>query len=138
VIGNEKKIRYLYVLIDAIVIGGACILTWCFIVKFHLWQVNPELSMIPFYLTTMCLIPEYLILFYVFDIYTAKYVTGSWNEKKIICIANLIGILIFASVTIFFKQIPYLCLFPRSFFYIFLILNTLMMICVRRKSVKIG
>ena len=113
-------------------------MTWCFIVKFHLWQVNPELSMIPFCLTTMCLIPEYLILFYVFDIYTAKYVTGSWNEKKIICIANLIGILIFASVTICFKQIPYLYLFPRSFFYIFLILNTLMMICVRRKSAKIG
>ena len=104
----------MHVVLDALVIAGAYILSWFVTIKsgwFDTGGVLPDW----FYMgALLVLVPLYLLLYTIFQLFTPKRVQGRRQEFANICKANLIGFLISGLLLYLTGKNPYLREFSRK------------------------
>ncbi len=112
---NQKRLNRLHVLIDALVIAAAYILTWFVIIGSGWFVSENEVLPARIYLGALIIIvPVYLVLYACFHLFTPKRVQGRRQEFANICKANFIGLLLFGLVLYFGGKNPYLLNFSRK------------------------
>lgn len=92
---NQQHFNRLHVLIDAAVVALSYMLAWW--LKFRSGILDSELGALSFtfYMSALLVIvPGYILLYYAFNLYTAKRVQGRRLELSNIAMANTVGILI--------------------------------------------
>lgn len=113
----------MHVVLDALVIAGAYILSWFVTIKsgwFDTGGVLPDW----FYMgTLLVLVPLYLLLYTIFQLFTPKRVQGRRQEFANICKANLIGFLISGLLLYLTGKNPYLREFSRKLVIVFCAVN---------------
>lgn len=122
---NQKYFNRLHVVLDAIIIVAAYLLAWYF--KFRMLDAEESLTMRLYLNALMFVVPGYLILYFVFHLYTPKRVQGRRVEMANILKANLLGLLIFIMVLFVIK----LTNFSRNFIVIFFVTNIIMQVIMR-------
>lgn len=97
---NQQHFNRLHVLIDAMVIALSYVFAWW--LKFEsgiLDRASGALSF-SFYISALIVIvPGYLLLYYAFNLYTAKRVQGRRLELSNIVMANTVGLLLFFTIS---------------------------------------
>lgn len=96
---NQQHFNRLHVLIDAVVIAVSYMFAWW--LKFRSGILDSELGVLPFsfYMRALLVIvPGYVLLYYAFNLYTAKRVQGRRLELSNIVMANTVGILILFTI----------------------------------------
>ena len=115
----------MHVVLDALVIAAAYILSWFVTIKsgwFDTGGVLPDW----FYMGALIvLVPLYLLLYMIFHLFTPKRVQGRRQEFANICKANLIGFLISGLLLYLTGKNPYLREFSRKLVIIFCVINVL-------------
>lgn len=127
---NQKYFNRLHVLLDAFIIGIAYAFTWYFrfgIVP-KIVEIWPPLKKIfqytvsstDIYFSVMIfIIPCYIILYFIFNLYTAKRVQSRKTEFYNIVKANLVGLAGFMATFYYIREVD----FSRSLIIIFSIFN---------------
>lgn len=122
---NQKRLNRMHVVLDALVIAAAYILSWFVTIKsgwFDTGGVLPDW----FYMGALIvLVPLYLLLYMIFHLFTPKRVQGRRQEFANICKANLIGFLISGLLLYLTGKNPYLREFSRKLVIIFCVINVL-------------
>lgn len=117
---NQKYFNRMHVLIDAFVIAASYVLAW--LIKFQAPWVDKTGGRLPFeqyMLALVFIVPGYLILYYAFNLYTAKRVQGRRLELANILKANMLGLLLTIFGLYMLKEVN----FSRGLLYIFTIVN---------------
>lgn len=113
----------MHVVLDAFVIAAAYILSWFVTIKsgwFETGGVLPDW----FYMgALLVLVPLYLLLYMIFQLFTPKRVQGRRQEFANICKANLIGFLISGLLLYLTGKNPYLREFSRKLVIVFCVVN---------------
>ena len=113
----------MHVVLDALAIAGAYILSWFVTIKsgwFDTGGVLPDW----FYMgALLVLVPLYLLLYTIFQLFTPKRVQGRRQEFANICKANLIGFLISGLLLYLTGKNPYLREFSRKLVIVFCAVN---------------
>ena len=122
---HQSQLNKLQVVIDAIVIVVAYLLSWYLRLYSGLFDSEGEFLGPEVYLTALAMIvPGYLILYYFFRLYTRKRLQGRREELKNIVQANVIGVLLI--ITILFIGKESLTNFSRMMIFIFFVLNVIL------------
>lgn len=120
---NQKRLNRMHVVLDALVIAVAYILSWFVTIKsgwFDTGGVLPDW----FYMgALLVLVPLYLLLYTIFQLFTPKRVQGRRQEFANICKANLIGFLISGLLLYLTGKNPYLREFSRKLVIVFCAVN---------------
>lgn len=120
---NQKRLNRMHVVLDALVIAGAYILSWFVTIKsgwFDTGGVLPDW----FYMgALLVLVPLYLLLYTIFQLFIPKRVQGRRQEFANICKANLIGFLISGLLLYLTGKNPYLREFSRKLVIVFCAVN---------------
>lgn len=104
----------LHVLIDALVIAAAYILSWYIIIGSGWFRAANEVLGPEIYLGVLVIIiPVYLLLYTIFHLFTPKRVQGRRQEFANIFKANLIGLMLFGMVLYLGGKNPYFQHFSR-------------------------
>jgi FlaA1/EpsC-like NDP-sugar epimerase len=93
---NQQHFNRLHILIDILVIALSYVFAWW--LKFQSGILNRELGVLSFsfYMSALVvIIPVYILLYYAFNLYTAKRVQGRRLELSNIIMANTVGLMIF-------------------------------------------
>lgn len=119
---HQRKLNKLQVLIDAVVIVVAYILSWYLRLYSGLFEsegtpLDPKIYMG----ALLIIIPGYLILYYFFHLYTAKRLQGRREELGNIIKANVIGLLVLILILFLGKEA--LINFSRRVIFFFFGLN---------------
>lgn len=118
---NQKHLNKLHILMDALIIAFAYISAWG--IKFIYDSVSGReggVGLTRMYVYALiCVVPSYLILYAVFNLYTPKRMHGQKYEMMNIFKANTVGILIF----FFILYLTHLVDFSRAVLFIFYGLN---------------
>lgn len=126
---NQKYFNRLQVLLDGVIVAISYILAW--FLKFWVFKDNNPavgvLSMEQYFNMLYFIVPGYLILYYMFHLYTSKRDTKTRYEVSSIIMANGVGIGCFMVVQYLLKQMH----FSREMLLIFVITNTLLMVVCR-------
>lgn len=127
---NQKRFNRLHVLIDALVITAAYVLSWFIFIGSHWYHTDREVLPPRIYLGALIVIvPVYVLLYAFFQLFTPKRVQGRRKEFANICKANIIGLFLFALVLYLARKNPYLQHFSSrvviGFFLINIIAETL-------------
>lgn len=112
---NQKRFNGLHILIDALTIAAAYVLTW-FVMIGSGWFVDAG-QVLParFYLGALIIIvPVYLLLYTCFHLFSPKRAQGRRQEFANLCKANLIGLLLFSLVLYLGGKNPYLLNYSRK------------------------
>lgn len=118
---NQRYFNRLHVLIDALIIASTYLLAWFIQIKV---LTDKEAGVLPvevYMLVLIPLIPGMLLLYFAFNLYSAKRVQGRRVELGNVLKANVLGILIFMSVNMLIKQLD----FSRGVIFTFFGLNVL-------------
>lgn len=130
---NQQHFNRLHVLIDAVVIALAYLFAWW--LKFESGILDRAQGALPFsfYMNALIVIvPGYLMLYYAFNLYTAKRVQGRRLELSNIVMANTVGLLLF--FTVVYNLQSYNAIFKnfsREMFFYFYACNIVFEECVR-------
>ena len=89
--GNQKYFNRLHVLLDALIIAASYGLSW--VIKFYDDSVTMMNHM--YIIGLLCIIPMYLILYAVFNVYSPKRVQTMKEEIGNIVKSNTMGLVIF-------------------------------------------
>lgn len=126
---NQKRLNRIHVLVDALVVALSYIVAWY--LKFVSRFFVAEGEVIPYEQYMMALfavIPGYLLLYYFFQLYTPKRLSGRRTEAGNIVKANTIGLLIFILVLYLgFREVQ----FSREMLFVFYCVNVANEIIVR-------
>ena len=126
---NQKYFNRLQVLLDGVIVAISYILAW--FLKFWVFKDNNPavgaLSMEQYFNMLYFIVPGYLILYYMFHLYTSKRDTKTRYEVSSIIMANGVGIGCFMIVQYLLKQMH----FSREMLLIFVITNTVLMVLSR-------
>lgn len=118
---NQKRLNRIHVLIDALVIVASYVSAWY--LKFESGLFTNDGTALPFDIYMLPLagvIPVYLILYYFFQLYRPKRLSGWVAEAEQIIKANTLGLLAFILVLyILFREVP----FSRKMLFIFYCVN---------------
>lgn len=134
---NQKVLNRLLVVIDAIIIGVAFILSYY--IKFYILESRPGPGVLPveyYYMLLLFIIPGYIILYYACNVYTPKRTSRQRREIYSILQANTIGL---AALIIILYMIIKEINVSRSVIVIFYVLNMFFTSCLRvamRKSLQ--
>ena len=121
---HQSQFNKLQVVLDAVVIVAAYLLSWYLRLYSGLFESEGEFLGPEVYLAALILIvPGYLILYYFFRLYTRKRLQGRREELKNIVQANVIGVLLI--ITILFIGKESLTNFSRMMIFIFFVLNVI-------------
>lgn len=126
---NQKRLNRLHVLVDALIIAVSYIAAWYLKFQSGLFKVvGTPLPFRYYMLALVGVIPGYLILYYCFNLYRPKRLSGRRMEISQIIKANIIGLLAFILVLyLFFREVP----FARQMLFIFFTINIYFEITVR-------
>ena len=105
---NQTRFNRLHVLLDALVIAAAYILSWFIFLKIGMFG---KAGILPtwFYMSALVIIvPVYLLLYTFFKLFTPKRVQGRRLEFANIFKANLIGLFLFGTILYLGRENPYL------------------------------
>lgn len=126
---NQKWFNRLQVLLDAAIVAISYILAW--FLKFRIFTDENSavgtLSMRQYFSMLYFIVPGYLILYYMFHLYTSKRDTKTKYEVSSIIMANAVGIGCFMIVQYLLKQMH----FSREMLFIFVVTNILLMVISR-------
>ncbi|MCI9162055.1 MAG: undecaprenyl-phosphate glucose phosphotransferase [Lachnospiraceae bacterium] len=112
---NQKRLNRLHVLIDAMVIVAAYILSWYIIIGSGWFRAANEVLGPEIYLGVLVIIvPAYLLLYTIFHLFTPKRVQGRRQEFANIFKANLIGLMLSGMVLYLGGKNPYFQHFSRK------------------------
>ncbi|NBH33586.1 undecaprenyl-phosphate glucose phosphotransferase [Clostridiaceae bacterium] len=121
---NQKRLNRLHVLIDAVVIVAAYVLSWYIIIGSGRFYVAHEVLPPGIYLGVLAVIvPAYLLLYTVFHLFTPKRVQGRRREFANIFKANTIGFLLFGMVLYLGGKNPFFQNFSRRLVFFFFVVN---------------
>ncbi len=124
---NQKRFNRLHVLIDAMVIAAAYILSWFVIIELGWFRTEGQVLPPRIYFGALIIIvPVYLILYMVFRLFTPKRVQGRRQEFANICKANIVGLLLITLVLYLAGKNPYLQHFSRWMVAAFAVTNTVL------------
>lgn len=126
---NQKRLNRIQVLVDALVIAVSYIVAWYLKFVSPFFEAKGEILSYGEYMVVLIVaIPGYLLLYYFFQLYTPKRLTGRRHEAAGIIKANTIGLLIFILVLyIVFRDVE----FSRELLFVFYCVNILNEIIVR-------
>lgn len=118
---NQTRFNRLHVLLDALVIAAAYILSWFIFLKIGMFG---KAGILPtwFYMSALVIIvPVYLLLYTFFKLFTPKRVQGRRLEFANIFKANLIGLFLLGQFCIWEGRIPTCIIFQQGWWAVFLI-----------------
>lgn len=125
---NQKLLNRMHILVDAIVIVFSYIASWYLRFKSGIFDLDPWFLALQEYMKVLIfIVPGYLILYYAFQLYTAKRVQGRRLEAWHIMQANVIGMMAFILVLYLTKQGD----FSRTMIFVFFCVNVFMEVLVR-------
>ena len=104
---NQKYFNRLLVVLDGIVVAVSYILAWYIRLGSGIWHVNPLAGVISwqvYFSALTIIIPGYLILYDVFELYTPKRTTHQKYEFFNIFKANTVGFILFIGILYVIKQ----------------------------------
>ena len=121
---NQKRFSRLHVVIDALVIGTAYVLSWYIIIGSGWYRAANQVLGPEIYLGVLAIIiPVYLLLYTVFHLFTPKRVQGRRQEFANIFKANMLGLLLFGMVLYLGGKNPYFQHFSRVLVMFFFVVN---------------
>lgn len=123
--GNQKIFNRIHLLVDAIVVAVSYMLAWY--IKFATIFADTKpgvdaLTMRTYFNALYFLVPGYVILYYIFNMYTPKRATRRKYELFAIFKANTVGLILFIVTLYIIKQID----FSRSMIVIFYVINIIL------------
>ena len=125
---NQKILNRIHVVIDALVIALSYGLAWYLRFKSGIFELDPWfLSLQEYMRAIFYIVPGYLILYYIFQLYTPKRVQGRRLEAWHVVQANTIGLMAFILVLYLMKQAD----FSRMMIFIFFCVNVFLEILTR-------
>lgn len=122
---NQKYFNRLHLLVDAVVVALSYSLAW--LIKFATPFADTEpgvtaLSVATYFSALYFIVPGYVLLYYVFNMYTPKRATRRKYEISSIIKANTVGMILFMVVLFTIKMQH----FSRSLIIIFYVVNIIM------------
>ncbi len=125
---NQKLLNRLHVIIDAFVIVFSYIVAWHLRFKSGIFELDTWfLSLEEYARILLIVVPGYLILYYIFQLYTAKRVQGRRVEAWHVIQANVLGLMAVILVLYLTKQSD----FSRTMIFLFFCVNVFSEIIVR-------
>ena len=94
---NQRRLNQLHVVIDAIVLIVAYLLAYYFVFSSPIPHGEPAFSRGQYFSVLLALVPAYLIIFWIFHLYTPKRVQGRRLEAANLLKAILVGALLFST-----------------------------------------
>ena len=117
---NQKLLNTFHVVLDALVIIFSYVAAWHIRFRSGIFEVAPwYLSLQEYMIVLIFLVPEYLLLYYIFQLYTPKRVQGRRLEAWRIIQANVIGLMTFILVLYLAREPD----FSRTMMFIFFCIN---------------
>ena len=131
---NQKLFNRLHLLVDAIVVAISYLLAWY--IKFCTVFADTEpgagaLDMGTYFSFLYFVVPEYIILYYFFNMYAPKRGTRRKYELEGILKANTVGIVLFIVVLYMIKQQHFSRFMMGAFFVINIVLTTISRTLIR-------
>lgn len=125
---NQKYFNRIHVVIDALVIAISYMLAWLIRFKSGIFTIDDwYLSLRVYMLALIYIIPGYLLLYYLFKLYTAKRVQGRRLEAWHILQANTIGLMLFILMLYLTKEVN----FSRTMIFVFFGINIVAEVFIR-------
>lgn len=125
---NQKYLNRIHVVVDGLVIILSYVLAWYLRFRSGIFEVKGWYLPLHIYMRTLIyIVPGYLILYGIFQLYTPKRVQGRRLEAWHILQGNVIGMLCLILVLYLSKQSD----FSRTMIFIFFVINMLLEILVR-------
>lgn len=132
---NQKSFNRFHVLLDALVIIFAYLVAWALMVNGLVPTKGRALHPRYYFLALLAIVPVYLLLYAIFQLYTPKRVQTSRAEFANIFKANAIGLLIFTLVLYLISKDPFWNNFSRPMVFYFFGINTILEI-LERNSIR--
>lgn len=131
---NQKLLNRLHVVLDAMIIVFSYVAAWYIRFKFHIFELDPWFLSLQEYMKLLIfLVPAYLIIYYIFQLYTPKRVQGRRLEAAHILQANIIGLLALILVLYLAKLMDY----SRTMLFVFFCINVFMEV-LSRNVIRMG
>lgn len=119
---NQVHLNRAHVIVDGLLVASTYVASY--FIKFELlWgdrDPGAHLSMAKYFRALYFLVPGYLFLYYMVQLYTSRRSLRLWDEFVDIGQANVIGMIAFWVILFFIKEVN----FSRSMMAIFFVLNT--------------
>ena len=113
---NQGLLNKIHVVLDAVVIVISYVLSWYLRFRSGIFEMDPWYLSLQVYMSVLIfIIPGYLLLYYIFQLYTPKRVRGRRLEAWNILQANTIGFLVFILILYFRHQTD----FSRTMIFVF-------------------
>ncbi len=125
---NQKLLNRLHVVVDALALVFSYISAWYIRFKSGIFELDPWFFSLRDYMRSLfILVPAYLILYYVFQLYTPKRVQGRRLEAWHIIQANVIGMMAFILYLYIMRQPD----FSRLMIFVFFGINICVEVTIR-------
>lgn len=125
---NQKLLNRLHVAVDALALVFSYVSAWYIRFKSGIFKLDPWFMSLGEYMQSLFLIvPAYLILYYVFQLYTPKRVQGRRLEAWHIIQANVIGLMAFILYLYIMRQPD----FSRLMIFVFFAINICVEVTIR-------
>lgn len=119
---NQKKFNGFHVVLDGLVIILSYVIAWLFLLLGN-WLFSPYKQVLPpqyYFAALLLILPTYLLLYGIFQLYAPKRVQERRYEFTNILKANVLGLLLFTLSLFLVKKNPYFSEFStRMVFYFF-------------------
>ncbi len=129
---NQKYFNRLHVLLDAIVVAGSYMLAWFLKFESGLMSSEEGLSMQTYFSALIFIVPGYIALYSLCNLYSSKRISGRVHEIYNIVKANTIGLALIMMVLFVIKEQN----FSRSMMFIFyglnIVIDSLMRLVIRK------
>ena len=125
---NQKKFNGFHVVLDGLVIILSYVIAWLFLLLGNRFFSPDKQVLAPqyYFAALIVILPTYLLLYGVFQLYAPKRVQESRYEFANILKANVLGVLIFILILFLIKKNPFFREFStRMVFYFFAINHAL-------------
>lgn len=121
---NQTHLNRAHVVVDGLIIAGSYMLSYYIKFESFIGDRNPagHLPMEVYFSALYFLVPGYLLLYYMVNLYTSRRALRMWDEFVDIVQANAIGLLGFLVFLFMFKQND----FSRTMIAIFAVLNVVL------------
>ena len=125
---NQRMLKKIQVVIDAAVIIVSYVLAWYLRFKSGIFVIDPWFLSLQVYMAALIfIVPGYLFLYYIFQLYAPKRVRGRRLEAWNVLQANTVGVMAF----IFILYLKHQADFSRGMIFIFYGINLILEILVR-------
>lgn len=133
---NQKYFNRLHVVIDGLVIAVSYLLAWYLQFTFFVDDMIGKLPDSVYLSTLLVIVPGFLMLYWMFQMYTPKRVQGRRVELANIVKANMIGLLLFMAASFLIKQMDFSRQMILNFISLNIVLETLMRNLIRKILMK--